>query len=223
MTMMTDGERCEPIRNAPAGTAPVRVVVSASQKSADVVPFILIIGIGGTVASWLMLTGRLDAPFRYRSVVVQTVGLTAGIGFTVFAAALLVASRKGRSRLIEIDESNVHVRTIWRPVDIAIHDVERITTNQDRRLVVFDVRGRKHIPVLAPESADWVSVAARLTEALDKIRRSKSVQEKATSTQESVIPAAHSTDEVSQDVTAPIDPPVETSSGGLSRRLRESP
>ena len=117
-----------------------------------------------------MLIGVLDAPFRYRSELIQAMLLATGVGVTVFATALYVASFKGRSRLIEIDESNVHVRTIRGAVDIAVRDVLRITTNKDGRLVVFDVRGRKYVPVLAPESTDWVSVAVRLNESLDMIR-----------------------------------------------------
>lgn len=169
---MIDCEGSDTARRVQADTAPVRIVVRASQDSAKTVPFILLLGIGGSVASWLMLIGVLDAPFRYRSELIQLVLLATGVGMTVFATALFVASARGRSRLIEIDENNVHVRTIRGAVDIAVCDVVRITTNKDGRLIVFDVHGRKYLPVLAPESMDWVSVAVRLNESLDLIRQS---------------------------------------------------
>ncbi len=220
---MTEAEGCLPTSEAQADTAPARIVVRASQDSAETAPFILLLGIGGTGLCWLTLTGHVDAPSRYRSELVQSGLLITGIALTVYAAALLVARRKGRSRLIEIDENNVHVRTIRGAVDIAVHDVARIATNKDGRLVVFDGRGRKYIPVLAPESADWASVAAKLNESLDMIRRSRSAQQESTSMLEPTIAAPRQTDDVSSDVPAPSDPPTETSTHGVSPHSDRSP
>lgn len=221
--MMTESERRDPTSKTHANTAPVRVVVRASPASAETVPIIFLIGIGSSVACWLMLAGHLDPPFRYRGELVQVLGLIGGVGLAVFAAALFIAWLKGRSRLIEINESNVHVRTIRGAVDISVHDVVRITTNKDRRLVVVDARGRKYIPVLAPESTDWVSVAAKFNESLDLIRQSEPAQHEAASVHEASSTAACQTDEIGHDVPGPIDPPPGMSSGSGSRRVHESP
>ncbi len=112
------------------------------------------------VALGLLMLNDLVESTRLRDELSQYAVIAIGGALAIYGIVLVVNGRRGRDRLLELNDRSVHVQEAWRRVEIELDSVRSFrTARKQHRLVVSTSDGRRYSPILQPDGSSWVAVA----------------------------------------------------------------
>ena len=140
---------------------PAAAIVKASKRSLFLMPLLPLVALGVAIFGTLMLTGRIEGLYRYRSGIAQLWATVSGMAVFALGVAVLWGAWSSRGTLVSIDDKVLAVQSMRGRVEVPLDQVSLITVVRSGRfdkMLIVEVDGTKHHPILEPAGTTWPEV-----------------------------------------------------------------